>query len=639
MAAAATNSMAHHMPRVRPPRLMKGDPHPNAKPQPPGEAPHDALWVQGRWRNPRSSAVKHERATQTRQVLKALRCETRGLNIYAYRHIRTNQVVYSLTRTLESTKILKQLVFHGKKTVPATVRRDMWTPYYSIQFPPTPAGALQGLFAFQKLRELSRQRQLSPPEALIKVTQEDIDVVASKLGSPVDLQEMEVRDLLIGKKKIPKLDEILPKKLRGRRLMDHKAFSVADAAFVLGWISSGPRPLEKLTEVETNRVVRHQNRTKRARKRINAIRVEEEKKKQEIRKRASWVLDEPDPNDRTRLPLSRRALQELSMDVHGSVDGHRLVDVEHIQDIRKAIKDWESFSQIDSTTVDKNMWTDRQSAARKAEWRAIREWFETNDVPVTESDSVWQKVAEARTAALKAFDDQTKSEAEKTKLERRERILKTAAKEARIRYESKARVSDPESPEQSLEEFIEKEKKIALEKFEEDEAGKKEPEWADSREIKMFWADMNDGLFAGAWPQNVVHSHLAPFGISRAVERVTAEHAVEDLPEKKEKADDGVRTRETNIVKAKSVHVIGGAMDDGWMPFEMATKSNQEPPVWTPRPGEEDEDEESEPYRGPETRSEKETEKKEFEDKELDSFVVEAKPAGVFGRLRSFFSH
>jgi hypothetical protein len=109
MATSAANSAAHQinlaslppMPRIRPPRLLKGDPHPNNATQLPGQPPTGRLWVQGKWRTPVSNAGKHKREVQVRQITKALRHRTHGLDIYAYRHVRTNQIVYSLSRSLQ----------------------------------------------------------------------------------------------------------------------------------------------------------------------------------------------------------------------------------------------------------------------------------------------------------------------------------------------------------------------------------------------------------------------------------------------------------------------------------------------------------------------------------------------------------
>jgi hypothetical protein len=88
------------VPRVRPPRILKGTPSPNSVAQPAGPAPSGKVWAQGQWRDPASNSAKASRQHQSRQVEKALRHDTHGQNIYAYANIRTNQVVYSLTRVM-----------------------------------------------------------------------------------------------------------------------------------------------------------------------------------------------------------------------------------------------------------------------------------------------------------------------------------------------------------------------------------------------------------------------------------------------------------------------------------------------------------------------------------------------------------
>ncbi|KAI1611171.1 transcriptional regulation of mitochondrial recombination-domain-containing protein [Exophiala viscosa] len=542
MAATAAITMAHQMPpmsipqmpRIRPPRMLKGTKSPNTDPQPPlGPSGEDRWWVQGKWRKHNANALKDRAQIQSRQAVKALRHGTHGLDIYAYRHVRTNQVVYSLTRTLQSTKVLNQLVFHGKKTVPSSVRTDMWTPHFSIHFPSTPAGALEGLFAFQKLRELSLQRQLSPPDDLIRVTEEDIAVIKSKIGNPVDHQEMAAREELTGK--IPKIGEILPKKLHARRLMDHKATSVADAAFVLDWISSGPGPLERLVEVATNRAVRHSQKTRRARQRANTIRKEETSEQQKLEDRASWALEVHESDNRSRLPLMRAALEQLSMEHQGLVSCGRLVEAENIRELRDAVKEWEAFYDGDASKVDVEAWSRRQYTLRQAERRAIEEWFDLHDVPMSEHGSVWKNVAEARQAALNQFEE----------------------KEGKILQDS----------------------------------DKGKPDWAELREVKMYWADLNDGLFAASWPQNVVHSRLAPFNVARGQPRRPQGAAGAVLKQLKDaKKTDQAETEQTrqDTILSKSVHVIGGRLDDGWMPVEFASGVKQPAPLQPRQPDAED---------------------------------------------------
>jgi Transcriptional regulation of mitochondrial recombination len=55
----------------------------------------------GKPRDPSSNAAKAERFKESRRIEKALRHENHGENIYAYKHIQTGQVVYSLTRVMD----------------------------------------------------------------------------------------------------------------------------------------------------------------------------------------------------------------------------------------------------------------------------------------------------------------------------------------------------------------------------------------------------------------------------------------------------------------------------------------------------------------------------------------------------------
>jgi hypothetical protein len=106
------------------------------------------------------------------------------------------------------------LPFLGTKTVPATLRKDLWQPFATISFP----SPFQGLQALHKLREYRKLHELSYPLGLIK-----------------------------GEK-----GRLLGKKARGKVLMDQKANSVADIAAVLKGQESDLE--ESLKEKETSRV-------------------------------------------------------------------------------------------------------------------------------------------------------------------------------------------------------------------------------------------------------------------------------------------------------------------------------------------------------------------------------------------------
>lgn len=112
------------------------------------------------------------------------------------------------------------MVYHGKKTVPANVRRDMWVPYFSVHF----GDPRLGLRAYQMLREFSMQRQLSPPREMITVTEEFL-----ALKRPTDPINAEKFD----EKNKHRIGQFMAKKERARVLMDQKATSVADIAAVL----------------------------------------------------------------------------------------------------------------------------------------------------------------------------------------------------------------------------------------------------------------------------------------------------------------------------------------------------------------------------------------------------------------------
>ena len=89
------------IPRVRPPRFLPGQPRDDQLPQPEGSVPSSHVWTQGKWRNRASNAVSDRRKVVSQQVKKAIEKRYHGLNIYAYYHLLTKQVVYSLTRHMQ----------------------------------------------------------------------------------------------------------------------------------------------------------------------------------------------------------------------------------------------------------------------------------------------------------------------------------------------------------------------------------------------------------------------------------------------------------------------------------------------------------------------------------------------------------
>ncbi|KAG8530465.1 uncharacterized protein KY384_004968 [Bacidia gigantensis] len=141
-----------------------------------------------------------------------------GQQIYMYSHIHTNQVVYSLTRQLNNTKAMDQIPFLGKKSKPASLRKDVWLPYCFASFPSAPAG----LEAYRKLLEYKRLHE----------TEYDVEDIRYQKGK--------LRGQLMGRK------------ARAKVLMDQKANSVADLAEVL--LQQGDGPVERRVEAANRRI-------------------------------------------------------------------------------------------------------------------------------------------------------------------------------------------------------------------------------------------------------------------------------------------------------------------------------------------------------------------------------------------------
>lgn len=162
--------------------------------------------------------------------------------------------------------MLKQLIFHGKKTVPASLRKDMWTPYYSVHF----TDPKVGLRAYHLLREFSMQRQLAPPREMITIT--EAFLAQKRPRDPIEAEKFdeEYKD---------KVGWLMKRADRARAVMDQKATSVADVAAVLA-----------IQEEEIKNGFANGKRgylTRTARKRRRAAREKEERLEQERKERVA----------------------------------------------------------------------------------------------------------------------------------------------------------------------------------------------------------------------------------------------------------------------------------------------------------------------------------------------------------------
>lgn len=489
---------------------------------------------------------------------------------------------------VQNTQVLKQMLFHGKKTVPEAVRRDMWTPYFSVHFPENSAGASVGLEAFKSLRELSTQRQLSPDRSLLTATQNDVDVAKSKLGGPLAVYRLEQSDNWREKRilevKLPKAGELLPKKLRAKRLMDQKATSVADVAFVLDRISSGPGPLQKMIALEIDRVARHKERSKRSRTRVNTAARELSKKETKIESVAQLVLGREMSDDILNARFSSLQMDRLSLEhqlakqaLPSLASSSRyLVDDGRARSLSKASELWELLNPVDPALIDVEEYKERRAVSQAAEHEALKTWHspesQASNDPAT---SMWTYVKEKREAALASFDENF--------LERKKSAaLSQAAAEATTEYEALQKAAAG-APAVSMEDLVSSKQAAALKKIEAHEVARRQklnraieeatvkllngtppaedgpersskrtgiaspqPEspWSNTWNIKMYWADLNDGTFAKNWPQAVVHDLLEPYAATRTM----GGH------------------KGAPIITNKSVHVMGHGLHEGFLP-------------------------------------------------------------------------
>lgn len=478
----------------------------------------------------------------------------------------------------------------------------MWTPYFSVHFPDNSAGASTGLEAFKSLRELSTQRQLSPTKDLLTATEDDVEVAKSKLGGPLELYRLEQSDNWQDKRKLelklPKAGELLPKKLRAKRLMDQKATSVADVAFVLDRISSGPGPLEKMIALEIDRVARQKERSRRGRTRFNAAARDLAKQGAKMEKVAQLVLAGTHDRDLdarfSSLQIDRLGLEHQLARSLGNSRGLR--DDSRAEKLSKATELWQSLNPIDPTLIDVEEYKERRAVEQAAEHEALKAWHSPDhQLSRDPTASMWTFVKDKRQAALDSFDE--------SYLERKKSAaLARAAAEAATEYDALQKAGTEASA--SLEDLVSSKQAAALKNVETQETARRQklrraieeatskllngapatqdeqeqsstqadiksspPDspWSNTWDIKMYWADLNDGTFAKSWPQTVIHDLLEPYAVTK-----------------------GSR----GMVSNKSVHVMGRGLHDGWMPQDHLTAPQRPDPKskWEAPDVESDED-------------------------------------------------
>ncbi|KAI5459949.1 transcriptional regulation of mitochondrial recombination-domain-containing protein [Mariannaea sp. PMI_226] len=148
-----------------------------------------------------------------------------GEDIWVFSHRRSDQVIYSFEEKLDGFHDLKQLPFNGKKTKPAKLRKDYWSPLACISFPAGQGSV--GRSVFQKLRELKHLHEVAWDDEFRYKRPEEY--------TPADKKRIAEEE----KKGNAGYRPIRTKQERGIALNRQKPNAIADMAAVLSGLGAG----------------------------------------------------------------------------------------------------------------------------------------------------------------------------------------------------------------------------------------------------------------------------------------------------------------------------------------------------------------------------------------------------------------
>ncbi|KAG5985392.1 hypothetical protein E4U55_003620 [Claviceps digitariae] len=177
----------------------------------------------GQWSRLLGTCMRQAHTT-ARQAAPGQPPEGHGEKIWVFSHRRTDQIVYSFESKLDGFHALKQLPFNGKKTKPAKIRKDYWSPMAMIQFPKGQGEV--GRSVYQRLRELKHLHEVAwTPDFRYKLPKEFTEADKKKIA------EQKAN----GKEYKP----VRSKAERGVALNAQKTNSIADMAAVLAGMGNG----------------------------------------------------------------------------------------------------------------------------------------------------------------------------------------------------------------------------------------------------------------------------------------------------------------------------------------------------------------------------------------------------------------
>ena len=480
---------------------------------------------------------------------------------------------------------MKQLVFHGKKTVPRALRRDVWRPYFSIHFPKTPGGAAKGLLVFQELRELSMRRQLKPPKEMVIATDQDIQTIKNKYR-PHQLKDATERSSTKRGGQYTRLDMPvvgmrLPKKMIARRLMNQRGTAVADVAAVLKrHVMRKPANLtlkERADQNEVERKEREAGLSSRNHKRLQEIRKKEDEKAEDIADRMEYVKPRPGYAQ-----LQRHTKDRISMEYEGLmyVPGEGM-DLKLFKDAEDATQKESGAARALEDAM--NEMEEEKEMQRETIEKEISAQIEQRLVDMTaEQRSEVQKGVEEERARKEVQIDEKIADAEReleTELERMYKEMGTLPSAASLRayrqYKRKhtARITAMKTDERLRHlkwtgPFAEINTKVneAIAEIQTrwqpkldsllEEANKEEAANSgrlESHEVEIRWADLRDGTYAREWPDNVFHGELQAQAVVKADKSVVRQYSHFDADEHEISEQRG----RAQIPTSTSIHVFG----------------------------------------------------------------------------------
>ncbi|TFB00831.1 hypothetical protein CCMA1212_007247 [Trichoderma ghanense] len=163
-----------------------------------------------------------------------------GEDIWVFAHRRSEQVIYSFSKQLDGFHDLKQLPFNGKKTKPAKLRKDYWSPLAHIRFQPG-QGSI-GRSVFQKLRELKHLHEVAWGDEM-------------RHKRPEEYTSQDKKKIAEEKEKGFDYQPIRSKKERGLALNAQKKNAIADIAYVLAGGGRGNKLVTAETEAGDKELV------------------------------------------------------------------------------------------------------------------------------------------------------------------------------------------------------------------------------------------------------------------------------------------------------------------------------------------------------------------------------------------------